>query len=61
MSDSMNRLSVILGTAFLVLSVVAWMVRSGLNRPMSFPLTVLPVAVGVLLISVGVIAWAVAA
>ena len=57
----MNRLSVILGTAFLVLSVVAWMVRSGLNRPMSFPLTVLPVAVGVLLISVGVIAWAVAA
>lgn len=57
----MSRLTVIAGTAFLVLSLVTWMVLSGLNRPMSFRLTVAPVALGVLLVAAGVIGWAVAA
>lgn len=57
----MSRLTVIAGTALLVLSLVTWMVLSGLNRPMSFRLTVAPVALGVLLVAAGVIGWAVAA
>lgn len=57
----MNRLAVITGTALLALSLVTWMVMSGLNRPMSFRLTVAPVALGVLLIAAGILGWAVAA
>lgn len=57
----MNRLAVIAGTALLALALVTWMVRSGLNRPMSFRLTVVPVALGVLLVAAGILGWAVAA
>ena len=57
----MSRLAVIAGTALLALSLVTWMVMSGLNRPMSFRLTVAPVALGVLLIAAGILGWAVAA
>ncbi|MBM4410325.1 MAG: hypothetical protein FJ037_03195 [Chloroflexi bacterium] len=61
MSDTVNRLVVIAGTALLALSLVTWMVLSGLNRPMSFRLTVAPVALGVVLVAVGILGWAVAA
>lgn len=57
----MNRLAVIAGMALLALSLVTWMVLSGLNRPMSFRLTVAPVAIGVLLVAAGILGWAVAA
>ena len=57
----MNRLAVIAGTVLLALALVTWMVRSGLNRPMSVRLTVAPVALGVLLVMVGILGWAVAA
>ena len=57
----MNRLATIAGTALLVLSLVTWMVTSGLNRPMSFRLTVAPVALGALLVAAGILGWAVAA
>ncbi len=57
----MNRLAVVAGMALLALSLVTWMALSGLNRPMSFRLTVAPVALGVLLVAVGILGWAVAA
>ncbi len=57
----MNRIAVIAGTVLLALSLVTWMVLSGLNRPMSLRLTVAPVALGVLFIAVGIFGWAVAA
>lgn len=57
----MDRLAVIAGMVLLALSLVTWMVLSGLNRPMSFRLTVAPVALGVLLVAVGILGWAVAA
>ncbi len=57
----MNRLAVIAGTALLALALVTWMALSGLNRPMSFRLTVLPVALGVMLVAVGILGWAIAA
>ncbi len=57
----MNRLAVVAGIALLALSLVTWMALSGLNRPMSFRLTVAPVALGVLLVAVGILGWAVAA
>lgn len=61
MGDTMSRLAVIAGTALLALSLVTWMVMSGLDRPMSFRLTVAPVALGVLLVAAGILGWAVAA
>lgn len=57
----MNRVAVIAGTTLLALALVTWMVRSGLDRPMSLRLTVVPVALGVLLIAAGTLGWAVAA
>ncbi len=57
----MNRIAVIAGTALFALALATWIVGSGLNRPMSFWLTVVPVALGVLLIAVGILGWAVAA
>jgi len=61
MSDTMNRLAMIAGTGLLAFSLVTWIVLSGLNRPMSFRLTVAPVALGVLLVATGILGWAVAA
>ncbi|TAK76848.1 MAG: hypothetical protein EPO16_06585 [Dehalococcoidia bacterium] len=61
MSDAMGRLAVVAGTALLVLALVTWIVRSGLDRPMSLRLTVLPVAAGVVLVAAGILRWAVAA
>lgn len=57
----MNRLTVISGTAFLIVGFLTWMVGSGMNRPMSLKFTVVPVAAGVLLIGAGILGWAVAA
>ena len=57
----MNRLTVIAGTVLFAWSLVTWMVGSGRNRPLSLRLTVIPVALGVLLIAVGILGWAVAA
>lgn len=57
----MSRLTVIAGTVLFAWSLVTWMVGSGRNRPLSFRLTVIPVALGVLLIAAGILGWAVAA
>jgi len=57
----MGRFVVVAGTALLVLGFLSWMIGSGLNRPMSFRFTVVPVALGVLLVAAGVLGWAVAA
>lgn len=57
----MSRLAVMVGTALLAVALLTWMVLSGLNRPMSFRLTVAPVALGVLLIGAGILGWAIAA
>lgn len=61
MDEVTARLLVVAGTGLFAAALVTWIVRSGLNRPMSFTLTVLPVALGVALIATGILAWAVAA
>ncbi len=57
----MDRIAVIAGTVLLVAGLFTWMVGSARERPMSLRWTVGPVAVGVLLIGVGILGWAVAA
>lgn len=61
MNTTMDRIAVIAGTVLLAAGLLTWMVRSGLERPMSLRLTVIPVAVGVLLVGLGILGWAVAA
>lgn len=57
----MDRVAVIAGTVLLAAGLVTWMVGSGLERPMSLRFTVIPVAVGVALVGLGILGWAVAA
>ncbi len=57
----LDRVAVIAGTVLLVAGLLTWMVVSARERPMSLRWTVGPVAVGVLLIGVGILGWAVAA
>lgn len=61
MSDTVSRFAVFAGIALLILGFLTWMVGSGLNRPMSFRLTVAPVVLGVILVFAGILRWAVAA
>lgn len=61
MTETMDRVAVIAGMALLVAGLLTWMVGSARERPMSLRWTVGPVAVGVLLIGVGILGWAVAA
>jgi hypothetical protein len=61
MTEMMDRVAVIAGMALLVAGLLTWMVGSARERPMSLRWTVGPVAVGVILIGVGILGWAVAA
>lgn len=61
MTETTDRIAVIAGTVLLVAGLFTWVVASARERPMSLRWTVGPVAVGVLLIGLGILGWAVAA